>query len=133
MRSRPGPSPSTAERITLVLSFLVVAALIAVALIEEVRIAGSEPTRLSVAFHLDRVTVQDESYFVPYTIENRGAQAIDTAQVRFEVLSGDSVVHSDEITIQFLPLDGIQTGVFVTPLDPATHTLRAVPVTIQYP
>ena len=31
--------------------------------------------------------VRDGNYYVPYTVVNRGAQAIDAAQIRFEVFS----------------------------------------------
>jgi uncharacterized protein (TIGR02588 family) len=133
MKSRPGPTPSTAERVTLVLSFLIVAVLIGVALIEEARIEGSEPAGLGVTFDVDRTFVRDGNYYVPYTVVNRGAQAIDAAQIRFEVLSGDTVVQSNDLAIQFLPLEGIQTGLFVTQHDPATHTFRASPVTLEFP
>jgi uncharacterized protein (TIGR02588 family) len=133
MKSRPGPNPSAAERLTLVVSFLVVALLIAVALYEEVRIEGSEHGTLDVTFHTDDTDFRDGSYYVPYTVFNRGAAAIASAQILVEVLSGTDVVESDEITVQFLPLEGVQKGVFVTVYDPASHALRARLVTVQFP
>jgi uncharacterized protein (TIGR02588 family) len=133
MRSEPGSAPSTAERVTLVLSFLVVAVLIGAALVEEARIEGSEPAGLEVTFDVGLTTVHEGNYFVPYTVLNHGGQAIDSAQFRIEVLSGESVVQADDLSIQFLPLDGVQTGLFVTQFDPATHTLRATPLTLQFP
>jgi len=133
MTGNPGPTPSAAERVTLILSFLVVAVLIGVALKEEARIEGSEPAGLIVTFATDRSFVRDDSYYVPYTVINRGAEAIDSAQIRFEVLSGNEVVQSNDLAVQFLPLDGIQTGLFVTQHDPNTHTFRASPITLQSP
>ena len=133
MTGNPGPAPSAAERVTLIISFLVVAVLIGVALKEEARIEGSEPAGLVVTFATDRTFVRDGNYFVPYTVVNRGAQAIDSAQIRFEVLSEDTIVQSDDLAFQFLPLDGVQNGLFVTPNDPATHTFQAHPVTVQFP
>jgi uncharacterized protein (TIGR02588 family) len=104
-----------------------------VALFEEARIEGSEPAGLSVTFDVDRSFRRDGNYYVPYTVFNRGTQAIAAAQIRFEVLSGDTVVQSNELAIQFLPLDGIQTGLFVTQHDPATHTFGTGPITLQFP
>jgi uncharacterized protein (TIGR02588 family) len=133
MTGNPGSTPSPAERVTLILSFLVVAVLIGVALIEEARIEGSEPAGLIVTFATDRTFARDGNYYVPYTVTNRGVQAIDAAQVRFEMLSGDTVVQSEDLAIQFLPLDGVQSGLFVTQNDPATHTFRAHAITLQFP
>ena len=95
MRKRPEPTPSTAERVTLIVSFLVVALLIAVALFEEARIEESKPGTLDVVFRTERTTLRNGDYYVPYTVFNHGAEAVDAAQIRLEVFSGAGVVESD--------------------------------------
>lgn len=133
MKSGPGPAPTSAERVTIVVSFLVVAILIGAALVEEARIEGSAPAGLEVTFDVGRTITRDDRYFVPYTVFNHGGQAIDSAEIRFQVLSGETVLQEDDIFVQFLPLDGNQIGLYATELDPATHSFRARPITLQFP
>ena len=116
---------STAEWVTLWLSVLVVGALAAVALVEEARRQEGDGAALQVTFETERSTQEGEIYYVPYTVRNTGSDAISSADVWIDVYDGEQLVESAEITVQSLPLQGKQDGVFVTAHDPASHALRS--------
>jgi uncharacterized protein (TIGR02588 family) len=124
---------STAEWVTLSLSVLVVGALIVVALMEESHRQQGDAAGLQVTFDTERVVSSGESFYVPYTVVNTGSEAISSAEVWIEVVAGERVVESAEITVQFLPLQGKQDGMFVTTRDPATHALRSRVESLQFP
>jgi uncharacterized protein (TIGR02588 family) len=124
---------SAAEWVTLSLSVLVVGALIVVALVEESRRHQGDATDLDVTFDTEGATARGESFYVPYTVVNTGAEAISSAEIWIEVSDGEQIVESAEITVQFLPLQGKQDGVFVTTRDPASHTLRSRVESLQFP
>ena len=124
---------STAEWVTLSLSVLVVGALIVVALMEESRRQQGDAAGLQFTFDTERVVVSGESFYVPYTVVNTGSEAISSAEIWIEVVAGERVIESAEITVQFLPLQGKQDGMFVTTRDPATHALRSRVESLQFP
>jgi uncharacterized protein (TIGR02588 family) len=124
---------STAEWVTLSLSVLVVGALIVVALMEKSHRQQGDAAGLQVTFDTERVVSSGESFYVPYTVVNTGSEAISSAEIWIEVVAGERVVESAEITVQFLPLQGKQDGMFVTTRDPATHALRSRVESLQFP
>jgi uncharacterized protein (TIGR02588 family) len=124
---------STAEWVTLSLSVLVVGALIVVALMEESHRQQGDAAGLQVTFDTERVVSSGESFYVPYTVVNTGSEAISSAEIWIEVVAGERVIESAEITVQFLPLQGKQDGMFVTTRDPATHALRSRVESLQFP
>ena len=124
---------STAEWVTLSLSLLVVGALIAVALVEESRRQQGDAAGLQVTFDTERVASRGDSFYVPYTVLNTGSEAISSAEIWIEVFDGERVVESAEITVQFLPLQGKQNGIFVTTYDPEVHALRSRIEWLQFP
>lgn len=126
-------SRSDAERVMLGISFLVVAALIAVAVWQESLHGGDIAGHLVVAFdRADAVALLD-GHHVPYTITNSGPQAIAQADFRFDVYDGNRLVDSADIGVRLLPLRGTQDGVLVTKFDLANHDLRARLVSLQFP
>jgi len=124
---------SIAEWVTLSLSVLVVGALILVALVEESRRQDGDGTALQVTFDTEGATTQGENFYVPYVVLNTGSEAISSAEIWIDVYDGERVVESAEITVQFLPLQGKQDGVFVTTRDPASHALRSRIESLQFP
>jgi uncharacterized protein (TIGR02588 family) len=124
---------STAEWVTLSLSVLVVGALIVVALVEESRRQQGDAAGLRVTFDTGLAVPRGESFYVPYTVVNTGSEAIASAEIWIEVSDGERVVESVEITVQFLPLQGKQDGMFVTTRDPASHVLRSRVESLQFP
>jgi uncharacterized protein (TIGR02588 family) len=121
------------ERAVLLVSFLVIGGLLAIALNEEARQEEHEAASLDMTFAMDQVERRNGAYFIPYTIRNNGNEAIASARIWFDVFAGGQPVESAEITVQSLPLNGIQTGVYVTDLDPATHTVEGRLESIQFP
>jgi uncharacterized protein (TIGR02588 family) len=124
---------SAAEWVTLSLSVLVVGALTVIALVEESRRQQGDAAGLQVTFDTERAVARGESYYVPYTVVNTGSGAISSAEIWIEVTDGERVVESAEITVQFLPLQGKQDGVFVTTRDLASHALRSRVESLQFP
>jgi uncharacterized protein (TIGR02588 family) len=133
MTSNAARRKSTAEWVTLLLSVLVVGALIVVALAEESRRQEGDAAGLQVTFDSEHVAQRGGSFYVPYTVLNTGSEAISSAEIWIEVSDGGRVVESEEIRVQFLPLQGKQDGVFVTARDPATYALRSRVESLQFP
>ena len=124
---------SAAEWVTLSLSALIVGALIVVALVEESRREDANAADVRMMFDVERTTSGGGSYYVPYTILNVGSTAISSAEIWIDIYFGGELVDSDEITVQFLPLQGSQDGVYVTPYDPSTHTVVGRLESVQFP
>jgi uncharacterized protein (TIGR02588 family) len=122
-----------AEWVTLALSVLVVGSLIAVAIVEESRRQAENGASVLVTFDNEGARSDGESYYIPYTVMNTGDQAISSADIWIEVYDGTDRVESAEITVEFLPLEGKQDGVYVSAFDPTTHTLRGRLESLQFP
>ena len=133
MTQRDASGKSIAEWVTLSLSVLVVGALIAVALIEESRRQDGEGTALEVTFDSEHAFVRGDSFYIPYTVQNTGSDAVSSAEIWIDVYDGERLAESAEISVQFLPLQGKQDGVFVTTQDPASHSLRGRVESLQFP
>jgi uncharacterized protein (TIGR02588 family) len=123
---------SAAEWVTLGLSLLVVGVLIGIAIHEESE-RQDQSTGLTVTFDEESATRHDNAYFVPYSVTNTGADAISSATIQVQVFAGERQVDAAEITVQFLPREGRQDGVYVSAFDPATHDLRARLESLQFP
>jgi uncharacterized protein (TIGR02588 family) len=135
MRRPPGVSAtrSAVERITLAVSFLVIGALLAVALISESRRDPGDGGNLEVVFDMEGASFRDDAHFIPYTIRNSGSEAIAAAEIWFDTYAGEQLIESARVTVQFLPLDGTQNGIFVTTHDPDTHIFLGRLETLQFP
>ncbi len=107
--------------------------MIVVALVEESRRQQGDAAGLQVTFDTEGIVAHGESFYVPYTVFNSGSEAISSAEIWIEVFDGERVVELAEITVQFLPLQGKQDGIFVTTRDPASHALRSRLESLQFP
>jgi uncharacterized protein (TIGR02588 family) len=123
---------STAEWVTLGLSLLVVGILIAIAIREESDWRDNE-AGVTVTFDEEAGTLHGNRFYVPYTVTNTGADAISSAEIWIEVFDGERRVESAEITVEFVPREGTQDGIYVSAFDPATHTLRGRLESLQFP
>jgi uncharacterized protein (TIGR02588 family) len=119
--------------VTLAASVLVVTAMVVVALVEEARRVENASGNLEITFDEERTEFLDGTYRIPYTVRNTGSEAIAEAEIWFDAYDGDRVVESIEISVQFLPLQGVQEGVYVTALDPATHPVVGRLESLQFP
>jgi uncharacterized protein (TIGR02588 family) len=133
MTNRTRPTISAAEWVTLSLSVLIVGSLIVVALVEESRREEAGVADLGMSFDVERTVVRGGNYYVPYTVRNQGSAAITSAEIWVDIYFENVLIDSAEITVQFLPLQGSQDGVFVTPYDPATHTVLGRLESVQFP
>jgi uncharacterized protein (TIGR02588 family) len=133
MTDRARPPVSVAEWVTVSLSIVLVGALIVVALVEESRRQDEDAANLRMTFDVERTVVQGGNYYVPYTVRNLGSAAITSAEIWIDIYFQDELIDSAEITVQFLPLQGSQDGVFITPHDPATHTVVGRLESLQFP
>lgn len=124
---------SAAEWVTLSLSVLIVGALVVVALVEESRRLDGEIADLQVTFAIERTESRGNRFYVPYTVRNTGSEAITSAEIWIAVSDGERVTESAEVTVEFLPLQGTQNGVFVTVHDPSAHTLTGRLESLQFP
>jgi len=124
---------SLAEWTTLALSLLIVGALVATALREEANLQGSAGAGVDVTFDEETTALRGDRFYVPYTVVNIGSTAIASAEIWIEVYDGERLVESSQVTVQFLPLNGRQDGIYVTALDPATHTFRSRLESLQFP
>ncbi|MFT4038874.1 MAG: hypothetical protein QM692_11890 [Thermomicrobiales bacterium] len=128
MRSR-----STADWIISGLSVLIVGALVVYAISEEVERRDADPANVWIAFDVGNAVLQNGTYFVPYTVTNSGASAVDSADLAIDIVADGEMVDSTEIAISSLPLDGRQRGVFATRFDPADYELQGRVVSILFP
>ena len=133
MTTRVRRPVSAAEWVTLSLSVLVVGALVVVAVVEEARRQESGEIGVRVTFAPERTETRDGSFYVPYTVRNTGAHAITSAEIWIEVYDEETLAESAEVTIQFLPLQGTQEGVYVTTRDPASHEIVGRLESLQFP
>lgn len=126
-------SRSAAGRIVSVLSFLIVGALVGYAISAEVERREADPASVWIAFDVGNAVLQDGTYFVPYTVTNSGASAVDSAELAIDVVSSAETLETIEITVSSLPLDGRQRGLFATRFDPARHELHGRVISILFP
>jgi uncharacterized protein (TIGR02588 family) len=124
---------SPAEWFTLALSLLIVGSLVVIALVEESQRLEDDGTSISVTFETESSKTVEGNHFVPYTVTNTGSSAISSADIWIEVYDGESLVESAEITVQFLPLDGKQDGIYVSAYNPSSYTLRGRLESLQFP
>jgi uncharacterized protein (TIGR02588 family) len=133
MTQRSRPPVSIAEWVTLSLSVLIVGALVMVALVEESRREDADAADLGMSFDVERTVARGGNYYVPYTVRNQGSAAITSAEIWIDIYFENELVDSAEVTVEFLPLQGSQDGVFVTPYDPSTHTVVGRLESLQFP
>jgi uncharacterized protein (TIGR02588 family) len=133
MRRPASDRRTAAEWVTLALSVVVVGTLVFVALREEALRDEANGGNLEITFDPAQTEARGEFFYVPYTIVNTGSRAIASAEIWIDIFAGERLVGSAEIRVQFLPLRGTQSGVFVTPFDPETHTVQGRLESMQFP
>ncbi len=115
---------TTAERTTLVVSILVILGLIALAIIEAVNRPAEEAPVIDVQIEAGQAEARDELFAVPFTVTNTGGSGASEVTIRFEVLAREGdVVDSVTITLDVLPVRGVEEGELLITHDPATHTV----------
>lgn len=92
---------TTAERITLIISLLILAAVLGLAGYSNITI-GEEPPTITAEADLENVRETDGGFYVPITITNNGGLTAQDVTVSGELDLGDGEPEMAEITIAFL-------------------------------
>lgn len=132
-RRAAGEKRSIAEWVTLAISAAIVGALALVALVAESQRARESRVNLEMTFDTASLWIEDGLYHVPFSVMNDSSEAIVAADIWFEISANGEMIDTDEITVQFLPLQGRQDGVYVTQYNPATHDLGGRLESVQFP
>jgi uncharacterized protein (TIGR02588 family) len=114
-----------AERVTFVVSAIIVCALMAVAIVEFLNQPAGATAVFEVTVDVDQADRQDDSFAIPFSVVNVGRAGARDVSVRFEVLAREDGAKVDEvtITIDILPVRGVEEGYLLITQDPATHAV----------
>lgn len=116
---------TTAERTTFIVSIVIVFALAAIAIAEYINRPAEETAVFEITIEVDQAERLEDSYAIPFSVANAGGAGAREVTVRFEVMprDGDEVVDELTITIDVLPVRGVDEGLLLISQDPATHTI----------
>lgn len=92
---------TTAERITLSISLVILVGILAVAVWSNMK-TGDAPPDIVVEADIENVRETDSGFYVPITITNNGGMTAQNAIVAGELDLGDGQPETAEITISFL-------------------------------
>jgi uncharacterized protein (TIGR02588 family) len=62
-------------------------------------------------------------YEVSFTIENKGKRTAAAVPVKGDLMDGDTVIETQEITFDYVPALSTATGVLLFRTDPSTHDI----------
>ena len=63
-------------------------------------------------------------YAVSFTIENKGLRTAASVPVKGDLMDGDTVIETQEITFDYVPAQSAATGTLLFRSDPAAHDLH---------
>lgn len=125
---------STAERTTLVISLLIIVGLIMVAVVEMFNRPEEATAVIDVQIETGQAEPRDDLFAVPFSVTNVGGAGANAITIRFEVVSADDEpVDSVTITLDVLPVRGVEEGELLISHDPATHTITGRAETYMLP
>lgn len=99
--SESGSKRTTAERITLVISTLILVGILGLATWAQMRV-GDAPAAIDVEAHLEQVRETDSGYYVPITITNTGGLTAQDVTVTGDLDLGEGQPETGEVVIAFL-------------------------------
>ena len=128
-----GPRGRTAaERTTLAISIILIAAL--VALVTYVSITGgSEPPIVEARPLLGEIRSEGDSYFLPVAVTNREGRTAEEVLIQAELVGGDGSSEETEFTLDFLAGGETREGTVVFTTDPAAGELTIDVASFQQP
>jgi len=109
---------TTAERITLATSMVILVAIIGLAFWANVKVS-EDPPLVSTEAHLDQVRTTPHGYYVPITITNSGGKTAQNVVVTGELDLGDGQPETGEVTIDFLAGGESEEAEIIFSTDPA--------------
>ena len=106
-------------------SFIAMAALAAVAIIEFLNQATEAMAMFEIEIALAEAERLEENFAIPFAVANVGGSGARDVSVRFEVTprEGGDPVDEVTITIDILPARGVEEGVLLVSHDPAMHCI----------
>ena len=60
---------------------------------------------------------------VSFTIENKGSRTAASVPVKGDLMDGDNVIETQEVTFDYVPAQSLATGTLLFRTDPSAHTL----------
>ena len=123
---------TAAERITLAISIMLIAGLVALVTYVSVT-GGGEPPIVEARPLPDEVRLEGESYFLPVAVTNRGGQTAEEVMVQAELAGSDGSAETSEFTLDFLAGGETREGTAVFASDPAAGELTVDVASFQTP
>lgn len=123
---------TTAERVTLLVSSLVLVGLVSLVVWANAR-TGDAPPDIRVEAHIEQVRESETGYYVPITITNTGGNTAQNATVTGELTLSDGSTESGDVTIDFLAGGETEQATLVFSQDPSEGELTLMPVSYQIP
>jgi uncharacterized protein (TIGR02588 family) len=114
-----------AERVTFTVSAIIVCALMAVAIVEFFNQPAEATAVFEVTVEADQAERQDDAFAIPFSVANIGRAGARDVSVRFVITGREDGATVDEvtITIDVLPVRGVEEGYLLISQDPATHNV----------
>lgn len=122
----------SAERTTMVISILILAAILGLATWSSVT-TGEEPPLITVEAMLDEVRETDSGYYVPISITNDGGKTAQDVMVTGKLSTGEGEPETAEITIDFLAGGETERAELIFPIHPNEGEFTVAPTSYLVP
>lgn len=122
---------TTAEKLTTLISVLLIAFLACAILYEGYATGQADPATLEVTVLMAEIEQRGDAFYIPIEILNDGDQTVEEVAVGIEILDGETVVDEAETVIATLGEAEIVTVVLILTEDPTGMTIEAGVVTFQ--
>lgn len=123
---------TTAERITMTISIVILAMVIGLASWASFATGDSAP-RIEVDVSLNEVREEPSGYYVPITITNNGGRTAQSVVVSGELVTDAPQPETAEVTIDFLAGGESETAELVFASDPVSGELTIRPASFLHP
>lgn len=126
------PQRTTAERITSVISLLVLVATFGLAAWADAH-SGDGPPVIVVQTHLDQVRETESGFYLPVTVTNTGGLTAQDVVITGELVIGEGEPETAEITITFLSGSEAEEGQLIFSENPNDGELKVGPTSFLSP
>ena len=128
----PGPQRLIAQRVTLGISLLIVAGVVALIAYQQVA-GGNRPPAIDVQWQLQNVRQEAGIYYVPVEVTNRGDATAEDLRIRPAFSASGDRRDLAELVIPFLAGGETVEGTIALPEDPARGTLTVTSISFMHP
>lgn len=123
---------TTAERVTLIISLVVLAAILGLAGYSNIT-TGEEPPTITVSADMENVRETESGYYVPITITNDGGLTAQDVIASGELILEEGEPETAEVTIAFLAGGESERAELVFSVHPAEGTFTLRPASFVHP